>query len=45
MKNYKLINNWSVKEELDHLENSANFIPKDEIEKIKNKYKGIVKFS
>ena len=35
MRNYKLINNWSVKEELDHLENSANFISKDEIEKIK----------
>jgi hypothetical protein len=35
MKNYTLINNWSVKEELKHLENSSNFIPKEEITKIK----------
>jgi hypothetical protein len=35
MRNYELINNWSVKEELNHLENSTNFIPKEEIEKIK----------
>ena len=35
MKNYKLINNWSVLEELKHLENSSNFIPQDEIKKMR----------
>lgn len=35
MKNYRLINEWSIKRELKNLENSNNFIPKDEIEKMK----------
>tara|TARA_R100001509_G_scaffold165036_3_gene144842 strand:- start:2891 stop:3223 length:333 start_codon:yes stop_codon:yes gene_type:complete len=39
MKNYKLINNWSTREELNNLENSSNFISKEEIEKIKKAIK------
>lgn len=35
MKNYKLINGWSVKQELENLKNSCNFIPDDELKKMK----------
>jgi hypothetical protein len=36
MKNYELINRWSVVGELKNLENSSNFISDDEIKKMRN---------
>ena len=36
MKSYRLINFWSVKEELKKLENSSNFISPNELKKIQH---------